>query len=115
MNARALGYVVSTLTDILKEIIHGMLSVKELTDEDAGGVQAEAMTRIGVEENGPVVKLLPDHYKRVDSGFFTIFHGSISPLPTVIRPKQGNTAILIDSIRWSLAISMPAERHRHNH
>jgi hypothetical protein len=91
MIARALGYVVSMLTQLLKEPIYGMLTIKELPQINAGGAQAETMTGIGVEENGPVVKLLPENDVRVSYGFFTIFHGGISPLPACIRPKQGNS------------------------
>ena len=79
MIARALGYVGSTLTQLFKEPIYGVLSVKEFPDEDARGAQAKAMAGIGVEENGPVVKLLPEHDVRVGYGFVTVLDGGILP------------------------------------
>ncbi len=73
-------YVMSTGTDLLDEIICRMLPVEELPYEDARKTQAKAMTRIRVEENGPVVKLLPEHGGRIGYGFFIVFHaGTFSP------------------------------------
>jgi hypothetical protein len=57
----------------------------------AGGVQAkttETKTGIGVEENGPVVKLLPEDDVRVGYGFVTVFHDSTLCLPLKISPGR---------------------------
>jgi hypothetical protein len=56
--------------DLIKETIYGVLPVQELPQVYARRAQAKAMTGIGVEENGPVVKLLPEHDVRVGYGFF---------------------------------------------
>ena len=56
-----------------------MLPVQKLPHADAGGAQAKTSTAIGVEENCPVVKLLPEHDARVGYGFITVFlHDSTS-------------------------------------
>jgi hypothetical protein len=78
--SRVLGYAVRMVAELLKEVIHGVLPVKELPQINAGGVEAktgETMTGIGVEENGPVVKLLPEHDVRVGYGFVTVLDGGI--------------------------------------
>ena len=77
MLSRVLRHAFGMVAELLKEVIYGVLPVKELPHEDAGGVQAkttETKRAIGVEENGPVVKLLPEHDVRVGYGFFTVFH-----------------------------------------
>jgi hypothetical protein len=77
MFSRVLGHVFGMVAELLKEVIYGVLPVKELPHEDARGVQAktsETKTCIGIEENGPVVKLLPKHDERVGYGFFSVFH-----------------------------------------
>ncbi len=56
-----------------------MLPVQELPHIDAGGVQAKTVTGIGVEENGPVVKLLPEHDVRVRYGFVSGVQRRYSP------------------------------------
>jgi hypothetical protein len=53
-----------------------VLPVKELPEIDPGRVQTKTSTRVRVEENGPVVKLLPEHDERIGYRFFTVFHGS---------------------------------------
>jgi hypothetical protein len=52
-----------------------MLAVEEFPEVHAGGTQAETMTAIWVEENGPVVKLLPEHDVRVAYRFVLVFQG----------------------------------------
>jgi hypothetical protein len=81
--ARLQGYTVSIPAQGREHIIDGVLPVEELPQVDAGGVQAKPMTGIGVEENGPVVKLLPEHDKRVGYGFLTVLHGSILPFRSI--------------------------------
>jgi hypothetical protein len=59
-----------------------MLSVKNLPQVNAGGIQAKTTSGIGVEENGPVVKLLPERDSRVGPGLFIGCHGSAAfPFP----------------------------------
>jgi hypothetical protein len=65
-----LGYVESITAQGREHLIYRMLSVKELPDIDAGGAQVETATGVGVEENGPVVKLLTEHDVRVGYGSF---------------------------------------------
>jgi hypothetical protein len=79
MSCGFLGYVVNIPTDLCKEGIYGVPPVKELPDEGAGRTQAKAMTGVGVEENGPVVKLLPEYDYRAGQRFFTIFHATALP------------------------------------
>jgi hypothetical protein len=92
MIACVLRHALSMPTDLLKNGIQGMLSVKELPYIHAGGVEtktSEAKTGIGVEEHSPVVKLLPEHDTRVHYRFFVVFHRSISHHSlTVIVPKR---------------------------
>jgi hypothetical protein len=76
------------MADLLEESIERMPAVKELPKVDPGGVQAKTMTRIGVKQNGPVVKLLAEHDERVGYGFVIVFHGSASPFPVVITPNR---------------------------
>ena len=46
---------------------------------DTYRVQSKSMTRVGVEENGPVVKFLPEHDVRVGYRFVSVVQGSILP------------------------------------
>jgi hypothetical protein len=57
----ALRYVISVRTDLLKECIERVLPIKEFPHIDTGRAQAKTVSRIRVEENGPVIKLLPEH------------------------------------------------------
>jgi len=85
-----LRYVLSIDADVLKELIYGVLSVQELPHADAGGAQAKTSTAIGIEENCPVVKLLPEHDARVGYPFLIIFHGStLSRRMTLIEGAPG--------------------------
>jgi hypothetical protein len=64
--ADVMRHAFSMPAHLLNDGIHGMLSVKELPHEDAGGAQAKTMTGIRVEEHSPIVKLLPEQDVRVD-------------------------------------------------
>jgi len=50
-----------------------MLSVKKLSQINTDRVQAKAMAGIGVRENGPIVKLLPEHDKGITYGLVIFF------------------------------------------
>ena len=63
-----------------------MLSVKELPEVDPGRVQAKTMTGIGVERDGPVVKLLPEYDEGIGYGSFIVCQGSILPFLIVVAP-----------------------------
>lgn len=71
MIAHFVRYAFSEMTNLFKERIYSVLPVKELPDIDAGGVQAKPTTGIGVKEDGPVVKLLPENNVRIGNGFVT--------------------------------------------
>jgi len=73
-----------------------MLPVQKLPHQDAGGAQAKTMTAIGIEENGPVVELLPEHDERIPYGFLIGVHGSaVSSLDKGKALKAGvNTALI---------------------
>jgi hypothetical protein len=87
-----IGYAFSRVADLLKEDIQSVLPVKELPQVDPGRIKAKTMTRIRVEENSPVVKLLPEHDHRVGYGFVTVFDRSASlTLSARHRPTQSNT------------------------
>ena len=58
------------------------LPVKELPQVDADRAQAKTTTRIGVEQNGPIVKLLPENHIRIAYGLIAFFQSSI--LPSVV-------------------------------
>jgi hypothetical protein len=73
------GYAFSMVKDIPKEIIHGVLPVKKLPDEDTRRAQAKATTGVGVEQYSPVIELLPEHDVRVGYGLVTVVQGSILP------------------------------------
>ena len=80
--------------DLIKEFIYGVLPIKLFPQVSAGGVQAkttETKTGIGVEENGPIVKLLPEHDYRVGYRFFIVLHANILLLPI---PIAQNSALL---------------------
>jgi hypothetical protein len=88
MLSRVLGHVISVLADLYKEIIYAVPSVKELPHVDAGGVQAkttETKSGIGVEQNSPVVKLLPEHQVWGRYGFFSVFHRTDSGSLTLLQ------------------------------
>ena len=70
------GYAFSVAEDLLMEIIYAVLPVNELPEVDAGRTQPKTMTPVGVEENGPVVKFLPEHDVRVGYGFVSVLHRS---------------------------------------
>jgi hypothetical protein len=77
-----LRYVESITAQGREHVIDRMLSVKKLPHVDADRAQAKPTTAIRVEENGPIVKLLPELDVRVRYGFFAVFHrtdtGSLS-------------------------------------
>jgi hypothetical protein len=116
MIADALGCVVSMVADLLKECIESVLPVKMLPQVDAGRAQAKSIAAIRVKENGPVVKLLPEHYQGIDCGFFIVLHGSTVPFhlgiaPNKALPDRGRTTVCcnprtseapapIDRTRW---------------
>ena len=75
------------------DLVDRMLSVKELPQVNTDRVQAKPTTGVGVEENGPIVKLLPEHDGRVGYGFLSVFHGSASPFPTAIVPHTEHQPI----------------------
>jgi hypothetical protein len=79
MLSRVLRYAVGTPADLFKQGIYSVLPVKELPDVYARGVQAETVTRIGVEENGPVVKLFPEHDVRIGYGFVSLVQDNVVP------------------------------------
>ena len=116
MIAGVLRYVVGIGACLSQESIEVVLPVKELPQVDAGRVQAKTMTGIGVEENGPVVKLLPKHDVRVGYGFFTVFQGSILPPIGVCKGRPGTRTFRI-SVRSSrnqtMDSSLEAEHHYH--
>jgi hypothetical protein len=58
-----------------------VLPVKELPHIDTGGAQTVTVTRVGVEENGPVVKLLPEYDVRVNYQFFAVLLDGRLPFP----------------------------------
>ena len=80
----ALRHFVSMSTDLLKksieESIERVLSIEELPNIDPCGVQAIRTARLGIKENGPVVKLLPEHHRRVGYGLYFVLHCSTASL-----------------------------------
>jgi hypothetical protein len=76
---RLLRYILSIPTHGHKQVINRVLSVEELPQVDAGRVQAETAAGIWVEENGPVVKLLPEHDVGIPYGSVIVAHGAIFP------------------------------------
>jgi hypothetical protein len=74
-----LRYVFSMPAGLLRKSIDRVFPIKELPDVDAGRTQTKPMTTIGVEKNGPIVKLLTEHEVWVGYGFFTMVHdGTLS-------------------------------------
>jgi hypothetical protein len=69
--AHVFGYAVSMLAQGLNQVIYRVLPVKALPHPYAGRAQAASLTGVGIEDDGPVVKLLPEHDERVGYGFFT--------------------------------------------
>jgi hypothetical protein len=54
------GYVLAIPAQGREHVIYRTFSVKELPHVHAGGAQAKTPTGVGVEEDGPIVKLLPE-------------------------------------------------------
>ena len=84
-----------------------MLPVQELPHEDAGGTQTKATAGIGVEENGPVVKLLAEHDVGIDYGLLTVFDRRPLPFQLGIA-RHGATPIA--GIKTTCAICVPEKR-----
>ena len=74
--ARPLGHLLEVPFQSCERLVRRVLPVEELPQVDARRAQPEPATGIGIEENGPVVKLLPEH----DVGFRT----GLSSLLTVL-------------------------------
>jgi hypothetical protein len=74
----------------LSHVIDRVLSVKELPDIDTGRTQAKATARVGVEENGPVVKLLSKYDVRIGYRFVTVFHRDALPLLRCYHSRQNS-------------------------
>jgi hypothetical protein len=102
-----LGYALGMCSHLVEEDLHGVFPVEELPQVDAGGAQAETMTAIGVEENSPVVKLLPEHDERIPYGSFMVVHGSASRFPTIIAHTEAN---LSEDMQQLLATWVPGSR-----
>jgi hypothetical protein len=60
MVSRFFWHAFSTVANFFKEGIEVVLPVKKLPQVYPGRAQAKAVHRIGIEEHGPVVKLLPE-------------------------------------------------------
>jgi hypothetical protein len=86
--ASLLRYSRSIQAQGLEHVIDRVLPVKVLPQVNAGWAQTESLTRIGVEDDGPVVKLLTEHDQRVGYGFFTVFHGSTVPFLDSYPPDR---------------------------
>src|SRR5271157_426148 len=85
---RFFGHIQGVLVKGHEHITDRMLPVKELPHVDAGGAQAKTTTGIDIEQNGPVVKLLPEHDQRVGYGLVTVFHGSTSVPSSLTQAGQ---------------------------
>ena len=105
--ARLLRYIVNFPAQGLEHVIDRVLPVKMLPHIDAGRVQAKTMAGIRVEENGPVVKLLPEHDEGVGYGLFTVSHGNTVPLSDRCPPTEH---YLIEGAGWLNAIRVPGAR-----
>jgi hypothetical protein len=92
MILRFIGHVLSIEADLLKEGIYGVFPVEKLPYEDACRTQAKAVAGIRVEEDGPVVKLLPEYYVRVGYEFFIVFHGRTFSLTPTVSPGRATLA-----------------------
>ena len=99
MTSGVFGQVISISVDLRNETIHGVPSVKKLPHVDAGGVQAKSTTGVGIEENRPVVKLLPEYDARVGYGFFGVLHGTDTEF---LRPQQHSCREGHDRRRFAL-------------
>jgi hypothetical protein len=91
-----LRHVFNPAADILEEIICGALPVKEFPQVDTDGAQAKTVTGVGVEEDGPVVKLLPEHDQWVGYGSFSVLHDTSSALLPDIT-ANGTTTSMSDN------------------
>ena len=85
-----LGYAVIVTAGIRNETVFHGLPIKELPQIDARRVQAIATTGIGVKENGPVIKFLPEDDERIPYGSVSVVHGSASRFPTVIAHTEAH-------------------------
>jgi hypothetical protein len=88
------GYIWGIPAQGTQHLVDRVPSVKELPHVDAGRAETKTMTGIGVEEDGPVVKLLPEHDVRIGYGFVTVFHRTnTGPLRVMQHSyQQGITA-----------------------
>ena len=85
---RLLRYIRGVPAQSRERLIHRVLPVKQLSQVDAGGAMVKTTTGIGIEENSPVVKLLPEHDERVGYGFFIVFHGGALSFTFNISPDR---------------------------
>jgi len=84
-------HVPSKATDLREEIIPRVLPIDELPKKHARGVQAERMTRLGVKQHCPIVKLLPEHDRRVGYGLFSLVHCNTSSPSDRYSPGRRGT------------------------
>jgi hypothetical protein len=77
--ARLLRYISSIPAQGLEHVVDRAFPVKVLPQVDAGRAQTKGTTGIGIEENGPIVKRLPEHDEGVGYGSLTVYHGSTVP------------------------------------
>jgi hypothetical protein len=97
------GYIRNIPAQGLEHLINRMPPVKELPHVDAAGVQTETTTGVRVEENGPIVKLLPEQDVWVGYGFFTVLHESS------FLPHRHRHALAVHAQRGG-AICVPGTR-----
>jgi hypothetical protein len=57
---RLSGYISSIPAHSTQHLVDRVLPVQKLPQVDAGRAEAKTMACIGIEEHGPVVKLLPE-------------------------------------------------------
>jgi len=63
--SRFLRNPVRFLAEAIHDVLLRVFSVKELPNKNAHGVQPEGVSRLRIEEDRPIVELLPEYDKRI--------------------------------------------------
>ena len=72
-----------------EQITNRVPSVQELPQIDAGRIQAETATAVGIEEHSPVIEFLTEHDMRIAYGSVTIVHSATLPFAQVATGMPG--------------------------
>ena len=85
------GQTSSVVTDLIQDCIESTLAVQELPDKNTEGIEAHYDVLVRIEEQGPVVKLLPEPDRGVGYGFLIVWQGTTAPFRSPSRKQENPT------------------------